>query len=149
MGDNPLLRSVEEQGVAADATELDLADYCSRPACRRQFQQSTGRGRRREFCSDLCRRLADKEYKQAKAMVDHFERLARRQRHSVLAFGRTADEADDLDLSQEVAIARAQAALDRAQAILKFSEGRDALLVAELEALHDGVRPLIRRQEVG
>jgi len=56
--------------------DFEFADYCARPMCRKEFRQSAGRGRRRDYCSETCRRLADRDYKRAKALVEHFERLA-------------------------------------------------------------------------
>lgn len=55
-------------GAADDAGghEFDFADYCARPMCRKEFRQSAGRGRRRDYCSETCRRLADRDYKRAK-----------------------------------------------------------------------------------
>ena len=147
MSEHPQLHPLE----GADGVEpnTDLADYCARPACRKQFQQSSGRGRRREFCSDVCRRLADKEYKQAKSMVEHFEKLARRQRHSVLAFGRAPDADEESGLAKDVCLLRATQALERAAAVLTFAQGRDPQLLGELEALREGVLPLVHWEQTG
>ena len=144
------LRSID---VATPHTEHvvapDMASWCARPACRAQFQQSAGRGRRREFCSDLCRRRADTEYKQAKARLDHFEALARDERHLLLSFGRGGEPLDADALADELATVRASDALDRTDAVLKFVGGRDPQLIAELEALCAGVRPLVRQAQAG
>jgi hypothetical protein len=75
--------------------------------------------------------------------VEHFEKLARRSRHDVLAFGRSNDDLDDDSVSEDVAIARAVAALDRADAVLRFVRDADPRIVAELEALSSGVRALV------
>jgi hypothetical protein len=90
--------------------------------------------------------VTDRDYKRAKATVEHFDKLARRSRHDVLAFGRIADEHSEGAVSEEVSIARASGALDRAEAVLRFVGGGDELLVAELEALCAGVRQLVRGQ---
>ena len=135
---HPVVTSAEVE--ASD--DFDLVDYCARPMCRREFRHNAGRGRRRDYCSEACRRLADRDYKRAKAMVEHFEKLARRSRHDVLAFGRSADE-DQTELSDEVAIERATAALGRAEAVLRFASDADERLTAELRELCLSVRPLV------
>lgn len=122
--------------------EFDLPDLCARPQCRTEFRQPVGRGRRKDYCSETCRRLADRDYKRARATVEHFEKLARRSRHDVLAFGRAGDGTTET-VGQEAAIAQASASLDRADAVLRFAGDADPRLVAELEALCEGLRPLM------
>lgn len=126
--------------MASTATdELELAGYCARPMCRNQFQQATGRGRPRDYCSDTCRRLADRDYKRARAIVAHFESLAERSRHDVAAFGRAQEELEathpqamPIDVNPALA-----AALARADAVLEFFPDRDDRLLGELRALRD------------
>lgn len=139
---SPALVAVES--ATSDDVDVDLIDYCARPMCRREFRQSTGRGRRRDYCSEECRRLADRDYKRAKATVDHFERLARRQRYDVLAFGRAADDLEGAGLSLESAAEVAVGAIGRAEAVLRFVGDADPRLVEEIRALVDGVRPVLR-----
>jgi len=135
-------------GEATD-DQFELPDLCARPQCRKEFRQSVGRGRRKDYCSETCRRLADRDYKRARATVEHFEKLARRSRHDVLAFGRAADELDDFAVSEEVAIAQAAAALERADAVLRFVGDADPGLVDELDALCSGVRALVTHSRAG
>ena len=135
-------------GEAVD-DQFDLPDLCARPQCRKEFRQSVGRGRKRDYCSETCRRLADRDYKRAKATVEHFEKLARRSRHDVLAFGRSADELDEEAVSDETVIAQAVAALGRVDAVLRFVGDADPRLVEELEALRDGVRGVVTRAQAG
>lgn len=127
--------------------QFELPDLCARPQCRLEFRQSVGRGRKKDYCSETCRRLADRDYKRARATVEHFEKLARRSRHDVLAFGRSADEQFEGEMSEDVSIARAAGALDRAEAVLRFVVNSDDRLVVELEALCNGVRQLVRGAE--
>lgn len=131
--------------LAGEATkdQLDLPDLCARPQCRKEFRQSVGRGRKKDYCCETCRRLADRDYKRVRATVDHFEKLARRARYDVLAFGRAVDESGESLISDEIALAQAVGALERADAVLHFASDTDPRLVAELEALCRGVRPLI------
>lgn len=129
--------------------DFDLPDLCARPQCRKEFRQSVGRGRKANYCSETCRRLADRDYKRAKATVEHFEKLARRSRYDVLAFGRSADELGESE-SPELVLRAAQDALNRAEAVLRFVGGdADERLVDELVALRDGVTPLVRQAQAG
>lgn len=128
--------------------DFDLVDYCARPMCRREFRHNAGRGRRRDYCSEACRRLADRDYKRAKAMVEHFEKLSRRSRHDVFAFGRAAD-GEPTGIGDEVAIERASAALGRAEAVIRFASDGDERLVAELRELCSSIRPLLDHVRAG
>lgn len=145
------LRAIGETAdheIAED--DFEFADYCARPMCRKEFRQAAGRGRRRDYCSETCRRLADRDYKRAKALVEHFEGLSRRSRHDVLAFGRAADDLGDGSvLTDDVALERASSGLARAKAVLQFAGGFDERLVAELDALCDAVAPVIGRLRIG
>jgi hypothetical protein len=129
-------------GEAGD-DQFDLPDLCARPQCRKEFRQQVGRGRKKDYCSETCRRLADRDYKRARATVEHFEKLARRSRHDVFAFGRPADEQADAEVSEEVALVQAADALDRADAVLRFVGDADPRLVEELRALRNGVSALV------
>lgn len=143
------VRPVGDVDQQEDVEEFDFVDYCARPMCRKEFRRSAGRGRRRDYCSDMCRRLADRDYKRAKAMVEQFERLAHRSRHDVLAFGRAADEQDPAQISEDVALERALGALGRAETILSFAADADQRLLTEIRKLCDGVRPLIEQAQAG
>lgn len=129
--------------------EFDLPDLCARPQCRKEFRQNVGRGRKANYCSETCRRLADRDYKRAKATVEHFEKLARRARYDVLAFGRAADETGEVTSPEEVLLS-AKDALGRAEAVLRFvGADTDGRLVDELVALCDGVKPLVLQTQAG
>ena len=143
------VRPVGDEDQQQEAEEFDFVDYCSRPMCRKEFRRSAGRGRRRDYCSDICRRLADRDYKRAKAMVEQFERLARRSRHDVLAFGRSADEQDPAQIDEDVALERAVGALGRAETVLSFAVDADERLLTEIRRLCDAVRPLIEQAQAG
>ncbi len=135
-------------GDAVD-DDFDLPDLCARPQCRKEFRQNVGRGRKANYCSETCRRLADRDYKRAKATVEHFEKLARRSRFDVLAFGRSANELGEARGSEDV-LREASSALARAEAVLRFVDGdADQRLVDELSALLEGVRPLAIQAEAG
>jgi hypothetical protein len=127
---------------ADDAFEIELTGYCGWPSCRKPFPQTTGRGRRREFCSETCRRGADRDYKRAKAMVEHFEKLLTRSRYDVAAFGRGDEEVETPEVQARL-VADANAALQRARAVLEWAQGGDQRLLNELRLLVEGVAPVI------
>lgn len=135
-------------GDAVD-DDFDLPDLCARPQCRKEFRQNVGRGRKANYCSETCRRLADRDYKRARATLEHFEKLARRSRFDVLAFGRSADESG-VPQNSEDALHAALSALARAEAVLRFvGTDADPRLVEELVALRDGVKPLADQAQTG
>lgn len=128
----------------AEDSDFELTGYCGRPSCRRPFAQTGGRGRRREFCSDLCRRGADRDYKRARAMVAHFEELLERSRHDVAAFGRSPDlesAEPNSTVSTDASRAVAFAAVQRAQAVLTFADKGDERLFDELRLIVEAVGP--------
>ena len=129
-----------------DQADVELFAYCARPLCRNAFRQVLGQGRRRDYCSQACRRLADVEYKRTKAMVEHFDRLARLHRYDLLAFGRNTDSQE---VDAEVTLERARAAVGRAEAVARFAGDADQLLVEELIRLAEAVRPLLQVGEGG
>lgn len=139
----PQLEDAPEVGTSPVLDDnLDLTSYCARPACRQEFRQSAGRGRRRDYCSDLCRRQADRDYKRAKAMLAHFEELASRSRLDVAAFGRGNEEHPPATHGEPPELQRRalERAIARAGGVLEFaSEDRDPQLLKELRALHGAV----------
>ena len=122
-----------------------VADYCWRPSCRKQFLRPAGRGRRKAYCSDICRRAAEKELRQAQSRLAHFEALVEKLRIDVAAFGKPdpgEGGGDDglplpLDARQE-----AENAVRRAAGALVFANPDDPA-VRELRLLHDTVAPVI------
>lgn len=128
--------------------DFEIAEYCGRLSCGKVIVQTAGRGRRREFCSETCRRGADREYKRAKALVEHFEAYLRKTRHEVAAYGRKADADRGLQtLEEEAAVhAAAAAAVSRAEGILDFAGTDDGRFLEELRRLVEAVGPLVRTQ---
>lgn len=130
--------------------EFEVVEYCGRLSCRNPIVQTAGRGRRRAFCSETCRRGADRDYKRAKALVESSERNLRNFRHEVAAYGRKS-EADGTHLTPEDEVRRqseALAALGRAQAVLEFgAEEVDQRYYKELKRLVDAVEPVLGRAD--
>lgn len=121
-----------------------LIDYCWRPSCRKQFLRAPGPGRRKEYCSELCRRAAEKELRQARARLAHFEALVQKLRIDVAAYGRPdIDEVSDGELPVSLeAHQTAEDAVRRAAGALVFADSADPA-VRELKMLYDAVAPVV------
>lgn len=119
-----------------------IAVPCSRLSCKKPVVQELGPGRRKEYCSETCRRGADRDYKRARAHVDTFEERLRRSQHEVAAYGRKA-EADAFSPEQLVRLeTAARVAFARAETLVEVGVPSD-LAVNELAALVQALRPLI------
>lgn len=119
-----------------------IAVPCGRLSCKKPVVQELGRGRRREYCSDTCRRGADREYKRAKAHVDTFEEYLRRSQHEVASYGRKA-EAGALSPEQLSSLeTSARVAFARAETLVEVGVPAD-LAVVELAALVEALRPFM------
>ncbi len=127
--------------VAAAAEAEDLPDYCARPTCRQPFTRSGGRGRRQAYCSEICRRAAERELRQTRARLEHFEHVVAQLRTDIASFGSSSpDSPADTGTPDPSAAAEAVA---RTGGILAFLENSTDPLAQELRALHDAVRPVI------
>jgi hypothetical protein len=120
----------------------ELVDYCSRPRCRKEFRRAS-RGRRQEYCSEICRRTAEKELRQARARLAHFEGVVDKLRVDVAAFGRSdnvdgAVATDPTTGTWQVA----ENAVRRASGALVFAAS-DEPAVRELRALYEAVAPVV------
>ncbi len=123
-----------------------VPDYCWRPSCRKPFLRPAGRGRPKAYCSDICRRAAQKEARQARSRLAHFEALVEKLRIDVAAFGKpdpgeAGDDSDERPPSLDARQA-AENAVRRAAGALVFANPDD-LAVRELKLLHDTVAPII------
>lgn len=130
---------------AATLSEPRHARHLQDPPASRYVSivQEIGPGRRKEFCSDTCRRGADRDYKRAKAHVEVFEDQLRRTQHEVATYGRRADEgvltADDVLRLH----ADARVALARAATVAEFAADKPDRVRTELQELIAAVRPLL------
>ena len=123
--------------------DFEVVEYCGRLSCRKPIVQPAGRGRRREFCSETCRRGADRDYKRAKALVEASERNLREFRHEVAAYGRKPEEGVPTPEEQERAHSEASAAFSRAQGVIEFSAGVEDRYLDELRRLVAALGPII------
>ena len=119
-----------------------LIDYCWRPRCRQPIHRTAGPGRRKAYCSDICRRTAEKELRQVRARLAHFEELVQKLRIDVAAYGKPdVGETDEASLTL-VAYQAAENAVRRVQGALVFASPDDPA-VRELKVLCDAVAPVI------
>lgn len=129
--------------MSEDSQSIGLiAVPCGRLSCRKPVIQELGPGRRKEYCSDTCRRGADREYKRAKAHVDTFEEYLRRSQHEVASYGRKS-EAESLSPEQLVRLETAtRVAFARAETLVEVGVPAE-LAAVELAALVEALRPLM------
>jgi len=125
----------------------EVPDFCSRPTCRREFRRTVGPGRRQAYCSETCRRNAERELRQARSRLAHFEDLVRMLRADVNAFGRTNAEHGVGATQVSDQLQTAEAALRRTEGALVFADASDPA-VQELRRLYEAMAPLILAQEV-
>lgn len=128
--------------VAARAERVEdaegLVDYCAHPRCRKEFRRSIGPGRRQAYCSDICRRSAERELRQARTRLAHYEHVVETLRVDIAAFGKTDFDAVDNE-GQPLDVRRtAEDAVRRAAGALAFANP-DEPAVRELQRLYDAV----------
>jgi hypothetical protein len=128
-----------------DGVVLELHDRCARPRCRAEFLRSAGRGRRKQYCTDICRGIAEKEYKQAKATVTHYERLVRDARYDLAAFGRTGDDVvlPTTPEDQDAAVVAASNEWRQALGAVQFARPGDEQILDVLRRLVVAVGPVL------
>ena len=122
----------------------DLVDYCWRPRCRKEFRRAARPGRPQEYCSEICRRAAEKEFRQARSRLAHFEDLVEKLRIDVAAYGKPYAEEVGSQSSSSSLDARkiAENAVRRAAGALAFAPA-DEPGVRELQMLYEAVAPII------
>lgn len=123
-------------------SEDQIGLNCGRLSCGKVIVQSLGRGRRKEFCSETCRRAADRDYKRAKARAHVLDEQLRKTQHHVAAYGRKAEEGVRTPEQLARLQADARVAFTRAATVVELGAGADRAQ-AELEALVEALRPLL------
>lgn len=121
-----------------------LIDYCSRPNCRKEFRRTARPGRPQEYCSEICRRAAEKEFRRARSRLAHYEGVVEKLRIDVAAHGRPdtdQDDGDELPLPLD-ARQRAENAVRRTSGVLRFANPDDPA-VQELQMLYKAVAPIV------
>jgi hypothetical protein len=119
-----------------------IAVPCGRLSCKEPVIQELGRGRRKEYCSDTCRRAADRDYKRAKGHVEVYADYLQRSQHEVAAYGRkaeagvlTPEQLGKVETHARVAFARAEALVEVGVVPERAAD--------ELAALVAALRPLL------
>lgn len=134
--------------VNSDETLGQVALYCGWIACRKPIVQEVGPGRRKEFCSEACRRAADRDYKRAKTQLRTFEEQLRLTQHEVAAYGRKPDEgmltADAVHKLQ----VNARLAFVRAATVVELNDDVSDRFLDELRDLVRAMRPLLESEQV-
>lgn len=135
---------VSNRSVAPVDESSGLIDYCSRPSCRTEFRRTPGPGRRQAYCSEICRRAAERELRQLRSRLAHFENLVDKLRIDVAAFGRPEDDgADGGNAGGRLDSRRAaEDAVRRAAGALEFANP-DEPAVRELRRLYQAVASVI------
>lgn len=119
-----------------------IAVPCGRLSCKEPVIQELGRGRRKEYCSETCRRAADRDYKRAKGHVEVYAEYLQRSQHEVASYGRKA-EAGVLTPEQLGKLeADARVAFARAEALAEVGVPPERA-TAELTTLVEALRPLL------
>lgn len=129
-----------------DQAVEDLAALCANVLCRKEFRRRVVPGRRQEFCTELCRRTAEREYRRTLQRLAHFESQVEQLRIQAAAFGRgvTAGADDHGAVTPEQRRA-AEDAITRVGGMMAFIRGSDEPLAVELCALYDAASPVIAR----
>lgn len=124
----------------------DLPAYCANPLCRKEFRRKVGPGRRQEYCTELCRRTAEREYRRTLQRLAHLENQVEQHRNLAAAFGRgVSGEVDGENHLTPEDRRAAEDAVVRVGGMLTFLQGSDDPLAIELRALHAAVQPIISR----
>ena len=117
----------------------EVAAFCARPGCDREFRKLIARGRPQAYCSDTCRRSAEREVRRLRSRLAHFEAMVDQHRRMIAAYDREADEGSR---DVEEATQRLRQAVARASGVLRFVENSDQPLADELRVLHSAAAAL-------
>ena len=128
-------------GAFAGAPAEDLPAYCARPSCRNPYTRTVGPGRPQLYCSDICRRSADREARQLRQRLAHYEAVAAQLRADLSAF--EPHERDETGAHELEPTQHAAAAVHRAAGLLDFLGTSDEPLARALRGLHDAVAPIV------
>lgn len=123
-------------------SEDQIGLKCGLLSCGKVIVQPLGRGRRKEFCSETCRRAADRDYKRARAYAEVLDDQLRKTQHHVAAYGRKAEE--DIRTPEQLARLQADARVAfRGAATVVELDADPERAKAELKELVEALRPLL------
>lgn len=129
-------------GRPADGDSDELFDYCARPACNESFFRNPGPGRRQDYCSEACRRLAEKELREIRRKLAHFDHVVDKLRRRAAAYGRPGEVEGAVDEPDEL-VRKARDALLGAQGALRYAPP-DNPVTEDLRMLAEAVEPLLK-----
>jgi hypothetical protein len=139
------LHRIDDDAGREGGEDETLVAYCSRPKCRREFRRSFRPGRPAAFCSDACRRTAEREYRQAVSRLENYESVVEQLRIDVAAFGKPADAAEAGGPITPDMMRRARDGVQQAAGAVPFLRGSDEPAARQLCLLFDAVAPVVWR----
>lgn len=122
-----------------------LQGTCANPQCDEQFLRSVGRGRRRDFHNEECRRNAEREYRRLSGLLEHYTRQADQIRARLAAYLRT--HPDDLAPTSgptPAELGDARLAVAEVRGMTRFLSNHQGEFAPELLKLFEAVEPLVR-----
>lgn len=126
-----------------------LQGTCARPGCSKLFTREAGPGRPAAFCSEECRRAAQRERRNLRRRLAHHEDQAQQLRLLVAAYERSVrsdngpseDGEDDL-LAPDV-VRAAEDAVVEMRGMVRFMSSDSSPHLAELMRFYEAVAPLV------
>lgn len=125
-----------------DELEDQVGTHCGWLGCGKLIVQTLRRGRRKEFCSDTCRRAADRDYKRVRARIDIYGEELRKSQHHAAAYGRKAEDGTLSPEQWSQIESAARIAFARASTVVDLGAPPDRV-AQELEALVKALTPLL------
>jgi hypothetical protein len=108
--------------------------------CRHEFTRSLNRGRRKDYCSDECRRLVDNERRRTRARLKHYQQNIARLRADAAAYSLSENGPHPTRTSTDGSVGQAlESALTRAEGIIAGAGSKNRL-AGELALLVEAVR---------
>lgn len=139
------MRDPEPLADQTGDTEDQIAIYCGLLSCAKPLIQSAGRGRRKEFCSETCRRAADRDYKRATSRAETLEEQLRKTQHHVAAYGRKPEAGVLTPEAMARLQGNAREAFARASMVVELGAPPERA-AEELGRLVTALRPLLESQ---
>jgi len=124
--------------VAASQPELtDIAAYCVRPACGKEYRRAIQPGRRQVYCCPECRRMAEQEIRQLRSRLRDLESSVDQQRRLLAAYNPDEPEIEHVERTRS----DAQQAIARAAGVVRFMAASDDPIADEYRALYGALAP--------
>lgn len=108
--------------------------------CRKEYRRTIGPGRPQLYCTELCRRHAEKDQRQLRSRLQHFEGVVQQARIDLAAYG--LDDGSG-GVNESDLLRRAEVAVAQAATALRFVGSSEDPAVQELRNLHAAVAPIL------